>query len=575
MIEYSIPGTGVVLIKDDSLVLCKGFGLANIQRGEELNSLSVFPVASISKTVLSLGIMKLVEQGKLNLQEKLSEIAPEITFSNKWEETDPVRLIHLLEHTSGFESIHFNEFYNINNSELSLEEVLNINSNSRVCRWKPGTKIAYSSSGYTILGYIIEKITGIVFKEFVETEIFTPLRLRNSDYNNNENLVTGYSSESLDAVPGYNLYHYPANGLSMSLQDFAIFMKLLINKGSLDSTVLITESTFDKMLMPESTIRSPTYLKSGYAKGIYTDAGKPIVMHGHRGLQYGYYTTFRISTEHKFGYGIMMNSTCSEKALRKFEAMLFEYLSAGFRVKNENVETSNCEFLDQYCGYYLPTNSTNGNTPFVELLTQSFCLSCQDDTLVQGWLFGNEQKLVYMGSSRFKVAGGSVASVVLSENENGNKVYNEIWESAEQVSSIKYFLFIGWIIGSLIIMCISFLYLLALFIQRFVLRSNIDGFVVKINFGVPFLVLILIGLIALNIKIYDLGVVTLPSVSLFMLSLMIPVTTLLSLYSLIRIYRTKISPFRVSVYSLFALANSGITIYLWYWGLIGFMSWRW
>ena len=575
MKDYSIPGTGVVLIKNDSLVLCKGFGLANIQSGENLNSLSVFPVASISKTVLAFGIMKLVEQGKLNLQEKLRDIAPKINFTNSWEETDPVRLIHLLEHTSGFESLHFNEFYNVNNSELSLEEVLNINPSSRVCRWKPGTKMAYSSSGYTILGHIIEKLTGIGFKEFIDKEIFRPSRIRNSVYNNSSNLVTGYSSERLEEVPGYNLYHYPANGLSMSLQDFGIFMKLLINKGSLDSTVLITETTFDRMILPESTISNSTYLKRGYAKGIYTDAGKPIVMYGHRGLQYGYYTTFRISTEHQFGYGIMMNNTCSEEALRKFEAMLYEYLSAGIPVKNEDAETINCKFLDQYCGYYLPTNATNKITPFVEFLTQSFCLSCQDDTLIQGWLSGNKQKLTYLGNNRFKVADGSVGSVVFSEDENGNKVYNEIWESAERVSSFKYFLFMGWIIGSLVIMCISFLYLLAIFLRRFVLRSNIDGFALKINFGVPFLVLILIGTIALNIKIYDLGVVTLSAVSLYSLSIMLPVTTLMSLYSLIRIYRTNISLLRVSVYSLFVMANSSIIIYLWYWGLIGFMSWKW
>jgi CubicO group peptidase (beta-lactamase class C family) len=90
---------------------------------------------------LGLAILKLQEERKLDLQQKVRDIVPEIEFTNQWEESDPVRIVHLLEHTTGWDDYHLTEQVT---SQVSLKEGLDHHPHSRTCRWVPGTRMAYS-----------------------------------------------------------------------------------------------------------------------------------------------------------------------------------------------------------------------------------------------------------------------------------------------------------------------------------------------------------------------------------------------------------------------------------------------
>jgi CubicO group peptidase (beta-lactamase class C family) len=72
---------------------------------------------------------------------------PEVTFSNRWEATDPVRLVHLMEHTTGFDDIHLREYASNDPTPIALKEALAYGAASRVSRWRPGTRMAYCNSG--------------------------------------------------------------------------------------------------------------------------------------------------------------------------------------------------------------------------------------------------------------------------------------------------------------------------------------------------------------------------------------------------------------------------------------------
>lgn len=73
-------------------------------------------------------------------------MAPEIEFTNPWEDTDPIRIVHLLEHTTGWDDLHPVEFANNDPSPLSLREGLDLHPHTRVSKWVPGTRIAYCNS---------------------------------------------------------------------------------------------------------------------------------------------------------------------------------------------------------------------------------------------------------------------------------------------------------------------------------------------------------------------------------------------------------------------------------------------
>jgi len=104
--ETKSPGVGVALVTKDDLFWVAGLGKADLDAGEDLDTDTHFRIGSISKTFISLSVLKLQEQGLLNLEDGVRELVPEIEFTNPFEETEPVRLIHLLKHTAGFDDIH-------------------------------------------------------------------------------------------------------------------------------------------------------------------------------------------------------------------------------------------------------------------------------------------------------------------------------------------------------------------------------------------------------------------------------------------------------------------------------------
>ena len=130
---------------------------------------------------VSLAILKLQEQGLVSLKDKVRDLVPEIEFKNPWSKTAPVLVEHLLEHTTGWDDIHLTE-YALNDPALSLKQGLDYHPHSRTSRWMPGTRMAYCNSGPPVAAYIVEKITGQTFEDYVEEHFFQPMGMESMTF---------------------------------------------------------------------------------------------------------------------------------------------------------------------------------------------------------------------------------------------------------------------------------------------------------------------------------------------------------------------------------------------------------
>ena len=157
MEKKKIPGLLLSLVKDDSVLFSGGLGYANIDKQEKVNEHSLFRVGSITKSLVSLAVLKLVKEKKFSLDAQLSQLAKEVPFVNQWSATDPITITHLLEHTAGFDDMHFNQLYNQEGKEIPIIERVKKDAKSLNARWRPGTRHSYSNPSYVILGYLIEK----------------------------------------------------------------------------------------------------------------------------------------------------------------------------------------------------------------------------------------------------------------------------------------------------------------------------------------------------------------------------------------------------------------------------------
>src|SRR5690606_34310887 len=115
---------GIALVNEEGPYWVAGWGKANLATGEAADQDTLFRIGSIPKMFVALAVLQLQEEGKLSLDDKLRDLAPEIEFENPWEDTHPVRLVHLLEHTTGWDDIHLTEYAFAAPDTMPLKEAL-------------------------------------------------------------------------------------------------------------------------------------------------------------------------------------------------------------------------------------------------------------------------------------------------------------------------------------------------------------------------------------------------------------------------------------------------------------------
>ena len=181
--DTGVPGAGIALVRQSGVEWAGGVGLADRERRTPVTADTHFRAGSISKTFIAMALVQLSEDDDLDLDTPVAEIASEVPFDNPWEELHPVRVIHLMQHTAGFDDMHFNEVYNLRDSpDMPLVEVLRHNPRSRKVRWRPGTRVSYSNPGYALAGYLVEKITGQPYEDFIARRTFAPIGMTTSSF---------------------------------------------------------------------------------------------------------------------------------------------------------------------------------------------------------------------------------------------------------------------------------------------------------------------------------------------------------------------------------------------------------
>jgi CubicO group peptidase (beta-lactamase class C family) len=168
------PGAAVLVARDGKILFQKGYGLADIEHHVPVTAETKFRIGSISKQFTAASILKLQEQGKLSVEDKLSKYFPDFPRG------DEVKLRHLLTHTSGMHSYTAKPDF--------MEKVTNAITAEALIKWfendkfdfDPGQKWAYCNSGFFLLGCIVEKVSGQTYENFLRQTFFEPLGMKNT-----------------------------------------------------------------------------------------------------------------------------------------------------------------------------------------------------------------------------------------------------------------------------------------------------------------------------------------------------------------------------------------------------------
>ncbi len=254
MSEYGIPGVNIALIKNGEVVWRKAYGYADLEQGIKMTTDTRCRVESISKSLTAWGIMKLVEQGKIELDKPLSLYLKKWRFPQSKYSSEKLTIRQLLSHSAGLSLGTIGVRYTPQEEIPSLEESL---TKDVLLQNEPGVSFSYSNTGFNLLELLIEEVTGLDFSEYMAAEVLIPLGMRRASY--------VWSAEWYPPVPkGYDLrgnaipvYVYPdkaSGGLFATVDDIAAFITAGMPKYSPHGGKVLSARSIDRLYTPEVEI---------------------------------------------------------------------------------------------------------------------------------------------------------------------------------------------------------------------------------------------------------------------------------------------------------------------------------
>src|SRR6476661_3956575 len=272
LIKAYVPSRfmGSVLVAQDGKVLLdKGYGFANLEWDIPNTPTTKFRLGSITKQFTAASILLLAERGKLTLNDPIKTYMPDAPAA--W---DKITVFNLLTHTSGIPNFTSQPEY----KSLQLTEAPVAKSIATVrdkpLDFPPGEKMSYSNSGYLVLGYVIERLSGASYEKFVTDNIFTPLGMKDSGYDSNAAIIprraAGYAPSPAGPVNADYVHMsipHAAGALYSTTED------LLRWEQGLFGGKVISAASLAKMTTP---------FKNDYAFGVIvqTAHGRKVVQHG-------------------------------------------------------------------------------------------------------------------------------------------------------------------------------------------------------------------------------------------------------------------------------------------------------
>ncbi|MFT7587224.1 MAG: CubicO group peptidase (beta-lactamase class C family), partial [Cellvibrionaceae bacterium] len=316
------PGMIFGIVKDGEPVFIRGYGDARLSsassqsNSEPVTPDTIFRIASVSKIFTAIGIMQLVEQGKISLDDPAEKHLKSFKIRKFKSNDPPITIRHLLTHTAGIgEFAPFlgylppNTFFGVGRKGHPLPSLSNLYRGELRPDRSPGVAWSYANHGFATLGQIIADVTGDSFPEAMRKMIFRPLGMAHSDFVRNgrvqQNAAVGYwrAFGATRPVWDVDIITLADGSLFTNAQDFAKFLGVISTEGG----GLISPSCLDLMLQPQFQLDS--YLP-GVGLGFMLD--EPEQWYGHQiaehaGLWLGFHSAMMIAPQQRLGAFAFVN----------------------------------------------------------------------------------------------------------------------------------------------------------------------------------------------------------------------------------------------------------------------------
>ncbi|WP_299114296.1 beta-lactamase family protein [uncultured Winogradskyella sp.] len=306
---FEAPGIAVGMIKNDTIVYADAHGVQSLNTKKALTTKSIFHMASVSKPFVATAVIQLVEEGKIDLDEKLTHYLPYYTMAD--ERYKDVTIRQMLSHTSGIPNTDDYEWDKPQYDDGAAERYAR-SQNVFELDFTPGTEYSYSNPAFDILCDVISKASGMTFEAYMKQNIFEPVGMVNSTF-----FKPGVSKElatsphvlgdslqlEVSKIYPYNRRHAGSSTLHSNVDDMLLWARVNLNKGTINGKRIYSEESY-KLL---TTIQTPkNQRKVGLSWFLGTINDNPFVYHA--GSDTGYHTFFGFMPQGKVAITLMVNT---------------------------------------------------------------------------------------------------------------------------------------------------------------------------------------------------------------------------------------------------------------------------
>jgi CubicO group peptidase (beta-lactamase class C family) len=367
--EYHIAGAAISVVKDGRLFLAKGYGYADLENKIPIDpEKTPFRIGSTNKLVTWTAVMQLVEQGKLDLD---ADVNTYLDFHVPDTYPQPITLRHLIAHTAGFEDLYL-DFVSLEESKEVLPpgEFLAAHLPARV--FPPGEVASYSNYGAALAGYIVGRVSGLSYDQYVQEQILDPLGMTHSsaiaplhpEVMNHVSVGYQYKDGAFEIFPKFfgSLDFAPMGYMVASATDMARFMIAHLQGGSFGGdaateTRILKEATVQQM---HSTLftHDPRLLGTAYGFFDFSDNGQWVI--GHSGEAEPMHSLLLLLPDQDMGVFIAYNTLDIGSLTTQhlgFQRAFFDHYYPTPAVEPIQPPTDFAERAGQFVGSYISTRS--------------------------------------------------------------------------------------------------------------------------------------------------------------------------------------------------------------------------
>ncbi|MCL2916026.1 beta-lactamase family protein [Shewanella corallii] len=332
--EEQLVGASWALI-DGQAVSLGAAGVSNVASGNELTTNHKMHLGSIQKTVMVAGVLVMISRGELSLDARVQDILPNLVFNNPWQNTHPVTVRDLVNHTAGLQNLRLWHLLNTRAEvDTPLEQMFIDDQALLDIGIKPGTTVSYSNVGFNLLALVIETLTGQPYEQVLAERILKPLAMNDSTFlfttqchghcgqYGDPQLAFGHLDQhrEIEAIP---MILRGAGQFTSTPGDMAKFAKFLMSDGK----GLISDELIKQVGTPVSTTDSVFWdLNVGGSLGLWRRDRHGVIGLCHGGNTTGFKGNFCVFPNENKAFFFISNSDSETGDYGKLEQVLIESL---------------------------------------------------------------------------------------------------------------------------------------------------------------------------------------------------------------------------------------------------------